>query len=106
MMEYPEVAHTRIRASRIGLGTWAIGGWIGDGSDDDVLVAAIQHAPSISERTSFAPDRGRLRPLPRRSSAERSKGDAIAQFVAKRSRSGRGRKRGFCRVSDDACRSA
>ena len=47
MMEYPEVAHTRIRASRIGLGTWAIGGWIGDGSDDDVWVAAIQHARDL-----------------------------------------------------------
>jgi aryl-alcohol dehydrogenase-like predicted oxidoreductase len=50
-MEYTEVARTRIRASRIGLGTWAIGGWIGDGSDDDsdddVWVATIQNARDL-----------------------------------------------------------
>jgi aryl-alcohol dehydrogenase-like predicted oxidoreductase len=44
MMEYTEVANTGIRASRIGLGTWAIGGWMWGGSDDDVSVATIQHA--------------------------------------------------------------
>jgi aryl-alcohol dehydrogenase-like predicted oxidoreductase len=47
-MEYTEVARTRIRASRrIGLGTWAIGGRIGDGSDDDVWVATIQNARDL-----------------------------------------------------------
>jgi aryl-alcohol dehydrogenase-like predicted oxidoreductase len=44
IVEYTEIADAGIRASRIGLGTWAIGGWMWGGSDDEVSVATIRHA--------------------------------------------------------------
>jgi aryl-alcohol dehydrogenase-like predicted oxidoreductase len=43
-MEYIEISNTGIRASRIGLGTWAIGGWEWGGSDDDESIATIRRA--------------------------------------------------------------
>jgi aryl-alcohol dehydrogenase-like predicted oxidoreductase len=43
-MEYTEIANTGIRASRIGLGTWAIGGALWGGPDDDASVATIHRA--------------------------------------------------------------
>lgn len=43
-MEYTEIAGTGIRASRIGLGTWAIGGLEWGGADDDTSVATIHRA--------------------------------------------------------------
>ncbi|HTU69821.1 MAG TPA: aldo/keto reductase [Candidatus Baltobacteraceae bacterium] len=43
-MEFTQVRNTDIRASRIGLGTWAIGGWMWGGPDDDAAVATIQRA--------------------------------------------------------------
>lgn len=43
-MEYTQIAHTDIRASRIGLGTWAIGGWMWGGTDDDASIATIHRA--------------------------------------------------------------
>jgi len=59
MVEYTQVAHTRIRASRIGLGAWAYRRLIGDGSDDDVLVATIQHALDLgTELIGAAPADG------------------------------------------------
>jgi len=43
-MEFVTVQGTDIRASRIGLGTWAIGGWMWGGSDDEAAVATIRSA--------------------------------------------------------------
>ena len=43
-MEFTQIANTGIRASRIGLGTWAIGGWMWGGADDDAAVATIHRA--------------------------------------------------------------
>ena len=43
-MEFTEIKNTKVRASRIGLGTWAIGGWMWGGADDDSAVATIQRA--------------------------------------------------------------
>jgi aryl-alcohol dehydrogenase-like predicted oxidoreductase len=43
-MDYLEISNTGIRASRIGLGTWAIGGWEWGGSDDDESIATIRRA--------------------------------------------------------------
>jgi aryl-alcohol dehydrogenase-like predicted oxidoreductase len=43
-MESTEIKNTTTRASRIGLGTWAIGGWMWGGTDDDAAVATIQKA--------------------------------------------------------------
>lgn len=43
-MEYTTIPGTDIRASRIGLGTWAIGGWMWGGADDENAIAAIERA--------------------------------------------------------------
>jgi aryl-alcohol dehydrogenase-like predicted oxidoreductase len=43
-MEFTEIANTGLRPSRIGLGTWAIGGWMWGGPDDDAAVATIRRA--------------------------------------------------------------
>src|SRR5579863_9235505 len=43
-MEYSLIPGTRRSPSRIGLGTWAIGGWEWGGPDDDHAVAAIHRA--------------------------------------------------------------
>jgi aryl-alcohol dehydrogenase-like predicted oxidoreductase len=43
-MEFVTMQGTDIRASRIGLGTWAIGGWMWGGADDDAAVATIRRA--------------------------------------------------------------
>lgn len=43
-MEYREIAGTGLRVSRIGLGTWAIGGTFWGGSDEDDAIRAIHQA--------------------------------------------------------------
>jgi aryl-alcohol dehydrogenase-like predicted oxidoreductase len=43
-MEFTQIGSTGIRASRIGLGTWAIGGWMWGGPDDDAAIATIHRA--------------------------------------------------------------
>ena len=43
-MEFTEISNTGIHASRIGVGTWAIGGWMWGGVDDDAAVATIHRA--------------------------------------------------------------
>jgi len=43
-MEFTQIHDTNLRPSRIGLGTWAIGGWMWGGADDDAAVATIQRA--------------------------------------------------------------
>jgi aryl-alcohol dehydrogenase-like predicted oxidoreductase len=43
-MEYTDIPTTGIRASRIALGTWAIGGWLWGGPDDDAAIATIHRA--------------------------------------------------------------
>jgi aryl-alcohol dehydrogenase-like predicted oxidoreductase len=43
-MKYAEINDRSMRASRIGLGTWAIGGTMWGGSDDDAAIAAIRRA--------------------------------------------------------------
>jgi aryl-alcohol dehydrogenase-like predicted oxidoreductase len=43
-METIDVAQTGIRISRIGLGTWAMGGWMWGGADDDASIATIHRA--------------------------------------------------------------
>jgi aryl-alcohol dehydrogenase-like predicted oxidoreductase len=43
-MEFTEIKGTALRPSRIGLGTWAIGGWMWGGPDDDAAVATIHRA--------------------------------------------------------------
>lgn len=43
-MEFTQIKGTAIRASRIGLGTWAIGGWMWGGPDDDAAIATIHRA--------------------------------------------------------------
>ena len=43
-MEYTKVAGTDITMSRIGLGTWAIGGWMWGGSDEAESINTIQSA--------------------------------------------------------------
>jgi aryl-alcohol dehydrogenase-like predicted oxidoreductase len=43
-MEFTAIAGTALTVSRIGLGTWAIGGWMWGGSDEADAVATIQAA--------------------------------------------------------------
>jgi aryl-alcohol dehydrogenase-like predicted oxidoreductase len=43
-MEYSRIAGTGLSVSRIGLGTWAIGGWMWGGADDDEAVRTIRTA--------------------------------------------------------------
>ena len=43
-MEYAKIAGTELFVSRIGLGTWAIGGWMWGGADDDEAVRTIRTA--------------------------------------------------------------
>src|SRR5579859_5943749 len=43
-MEYLDIAGMTPRASRIALGTWAIGGWMWGGSDEKDAVRAIHTA--------------------------------------------------------------
>jgi len=40
-MEYVNIQGTELSASRIGLGTWAIGGWLWDGTDDELSMRTI-----------------------------------------------------------------
>ena len=40
-MEYTEISTTGLKASRVCLGTWAIGGWLWGGTDEEESIAAI-----------------------------------------------------------------
>lgn len=43
-MKYQKLGQSNIEASVVGLGTWAIGGWMWGGTDEDAAVKAIQAA--------------------------------------------------------------
>lgn len=43
-MEFADINEAAIRVSRLGLGTWAMGGWMWGGSDDDAAIATIHSA--------------------------------------------------------------
>ena len=43
-MEFAHLADTGLAISRVGLGTWAIGGWMWGGTDDEELVRTIHAA--------------------------------------------------------------
>jgi aryl-alcohol dehydrogenase-like predicted oxidoreductase len=43
-MEYIEIADTGVRASRVGLGAWAIGGWMWGGTEEQEAIATIHSA--------------------------------------------------------------
>ncbi len=43
-MEFSKIPETSIRMSRIGLGTWAIGGWMWGGTDEEELIKTIHTA--------------------------------------------------------------
>src|SRR5882757_9996276 len=40
-MEYVKISGIALPASRIGLGTWAMGGWMWDGTDEEVSIRTI-----------------------------------------------------------------
>src|ERR1700738_1075178 len=44
MLEYINVKGTTLKSSRIGLGTWAIGGWMWGGTDEKESIATIHAA--------------------------------------------------------------
>jgi len=46
-LETIAIPQTSLKPSRVGLGTWAIGGWMWGGSDDAESIATIQHALDI-----------------------------------------------------------
>lgn len=43
-MEYINITGTELRASRIGLGTWAIGGWMWGGTEEQAAISTIHKA--------------------------------------------------------------
>jgi aryl-alcohol dehydrogenase-like predicted oxidoreductase len=43
-MEYIDIADTGVRASRVGLGAWAIGGWMWGGTEEHEAIATIHSA--------------------------------------------------------------
>src|SRR6202789_3389124 len=43
-MEFIDIPGTSIRASRVALGTWAIGGWMWGGSNENDAITAIHAA--------------------------------------------------------------
>src|SRR5579864_1588523 len=43
-MEQIQIGQSGLRTSRIGLGTWAIGGWMWGGTDEAESIATIQSA--------------------------------------------------------------
>ena len=43
-MQYRELGAAGLKVSAVGLGTWAIGGWLWGGSDRQAAVAAVQAA--------------------------------------------------------------
>src|SRR6266404_2250329 len=43
-MEFANIADTELTVSRVGLGTWAIGGWMWGGTDEKESVATIHAA--------------------------------------------------------------
>ena len=43
-MEFVNISGTNLTASRIGLGTWAMGGWMWGGSDEEESVRTIRAA--------------------------------------------------------------
>jgi aryl-alcohol dehydrogenase-like predicted oxidoreductase len=43
-MEYIDIAETGVRASRVGLGAWAIGGWMWGGTEEREAIATIHSA--------------------------------------------------------------
>lgn len=40
-MEYQQLGNSSLQVSRIGLGTWAIGGWLWGGTDDEAAIQAM-----------------------------------------------------------------
>jgi len=43
-MEYIQIKGTDLNVSRIGLGTWAIGGWLWGGTDEQTSIRTIHAA--------------------------------------------------------------
>src|ERR1700680_4118594 len=43
-MEFANIADAGLTVSRVGLGTWAIGGWMWGGTDDEESIATIRAA--------------------------------------------------------------
>src|SRR6202035_787947 len=43
-MEFTKITGTDLTVARIGLGTWAIGGWMWGGSEEAESIKTIQHA--------------------------------------------------------------
>ena len=50
-MQYRQLGDSGVRASEVMLGTWAIGGWMWGGTDDEEAVAAINRALDIGMDT-------------------------------------------------------
>ena len=44
MLEYTNIKGTTLKSSRIGLGTWAIGGWMWGGTDEKESIRTIHTA--------------------------------------------------------------
>ena len=46
-MEYTKLGSSDLNVSRIGLGTWAIGGWMWGGTDEETSIETIRHAVEL-----------------------------------------------------------
>jgi len=53
-MEYVNISGTDLRCSRIGLGCWAIGGWLWGGSDErESMGDVVQHDGAETRRINL-----------------------------------------------------
>ena len=79
-MEHIDIIEGELKASRIGLGTWAIGGWMWGGSDEDQAVrtihAALDHEISLID-TAPVYGFGRSEEIVGRALAEGGKRDQV-----------------------------
>src|SRR2546425_4287325 len=46
-MEYTKIANTDLKVSRIGLGTWGMGGWMWGGSDEPEAIRSEEHTSEL-----------------------------------------------------------
>lgn len=60
-MEFTQIQNTGIRASRIGLGTWALGGWMWGGADDDAAITRGAVTLNAETMTCTVAGRGIMR---------------------------------------------
>ena len=76
-MEYIKVSGLPFEASRIALGTWAIGGWMWGGTEEKDAIATIHHALECGINLIDTAPASTASASPKRSSARHFRAGAI-----------------------------